>query len=254
MWQSFRPKPNGWSAWWSDSNNHMAEARSALKRHNISKCPLSGGHFFFCEYCITFTIVIFILFLMKRRKALLYISLTGVGAAAVLSGYEWHAAKKKPDIDWLGRNRELVAALAECIIPATDSPGAREAGVHDFILKMVRDCAEVREQNIFIDGLKELQGRCKSKYGHGFELCQSGEQGEILKSFEEQGKPVKGLVGKIRNRYLGKSFFVLLKQYTVEGYCTSEPGATRGLVYIYIPGHYEGCTALQPGQKAWATN
>jgi len=75
----------------------------------------------------------------------------------------------------------------------------------------------------------------------------------VLTLFEERGKNFKGILGKAQNRFLGKSFFTTLKEYTVEGYCTSEMGATRGLAYIHIPGKYLGCIPMQPGQKVWAT-
>ena len=49
-----------------------------------------------------------------------------------------------------------------------------------------------------------------------------------------------------------ESFFIQLKQLTLLGYFASERGATEALAYVQIPGSYEGCTTLEPGQKAWA--
>src|ERR1700676_5385930 len=34
---------------------------------------------------------------------------------------------------------------------------------------------------------------------------------------------------------------------------TSEPGATKALRYIAVPGKYEGCIPYKKGDKAWAT-
>jgi hypothetical protein len=42
-------------------------------------------------------------------------------------------------------------------------------------------------------------------------------------------------------------------ELTCLGYYTSEIGATKALKYVHIPGKYEACIPLQPGQKAWAT-
>jgi hypothetical protein len=75
-----------------------------------------------------------------------------------------------------------------------------------------------------------------------------------MQQYEENGRPAKGLLGKAENKYLGRSFFTTLKQYTVKGYCTSQLGATKGLTYVPVPGSYHGCIPKLPGQRAWATN
>jgi hypothetical protein len=48
-------------------------------------------------------------------------------------------------------------------------------------------------------------------------------------------------------------FFQLMCELTYLGYYTSEIGATKALRYVHIPGRYESCIPLEPGQKAWAT-
>jgi hypothetical protein len=191
---------------------------------------------------------------MKRRQAILRITLSGAGLAAAFGGYKWYGMTKSPDITYLEHHRELLAALAETIIPATDTPGAGEAGVADFIVMMIRECADRKTQNRFLDGLKELEDHCWNKYGHGYAKCTTDEQHEVMSLFEKKGKNWGGLAGKAQDRFLGKSFFNILKDYTVEGYCTSELGATKGLAYVNVPGSFHGCIPLSPGQKVWATN
>jgi len=184
--------------------------------------------------------------------------LTGSAAAAGLvaagGGYKWYRIHRGPDLEFVKQNGALLTALAETIIPGTDVPGAREAGVGDFIVKMVLYCTERKEQNRFVDGLKDIQQHCQREYGKGYEQCTPGDQEAVLTIWERVGRPKSGIVGKVEARLLGRSFFTLLKEYTVEGYCTSEPGATKGLAYLYIPGSYKGCLPMQPGQRAWATN
>lgn len=190
---------------------------------------------------------------MNRRKAITRIALAGIGTTLLFSGYKYYDWHKTPDLPWLENHKDLVAALAETIIPATDTPGAREAGVADYIFVMLRDATDRITANKFIDGLKELDRYCRSKYDHPYTQCSAEEQHNVLRRFEEKAKPFNNLAGKIEYAYLGIPFFYTLKRLTVEGYCTSELGATKGLAYLYIPGHYEGCTKLQPGQRAWAT-
>ena len=191
---------------------------------------------------------------MKRRKAIIGISVAGAGIVAGTAGYKWYSFSKKPDIAFAENNKDLIAAIAETIIPATDTPGAKDAGVHDFILKMIKDCSTIKTQNNFIDGLKDLQAYSKKKYDRSYQECSPADQHQILKYFEQKDISSTGLIGKVRNRVLGKSFFAIMKERTVEGYCTSKLGATQALAYVFIPGSYQGCIDMAPGQKGWATN
>lgn len=191
---------------------------------------------------------------MNRRKAIKRLFITGLGGAIAFSGYKWYDWHKAPDLHYLSQQSDLISALAETIIPTTDSPGASECGVGEYIIIMVKDCSDTVSQNRFIDGLKELQGACKLYYGKPYLQCTEDEKHAILTQFEKKGRPYKGIIGKAQVKYLGKSFFSLLKEYTVTGYCTSKQGSTKGLAYLPVPGSYHGCIPLQPGQKAWALN
>jgi hypothetical protein len=196
--------------------------------------------------------LLFYFYGMNRRKAILGIFLAGTGGIVAYSGLKWYDWHKTPDFEYLSNNKKLIAALADTIIPTTDTPGAKEAGVADFIIKFVKDCSDTRSANVFIDGLKEVEAFAFDRYAKEYAACSAKEQELILKHFET--KPTKNrIIGKIQKRLMGAPFFDLLKQYTVEGYCTSELGATKGLAYLYIPGSYKGCIPMQPGQKAWAT-
>lgn len=190
---------------------------------------------------------------MNRRKAIGRIILAGVGGVLAFTGYKWHEVAKQPDLPWLVDQNELLAALADTIIPPTDSPGARQAGVQDFILVLLKDCTDRHSLNKFIDGLKDLESYCRSKYNTSFVHCSEADRIATLTAFERKDRPLSGIWGKAETRYLGKPFFSTLKEYTALAYCTSELGATRGLAYVAVPTEYHGCLPLQPGQPAWAT-
>lgn len=190
---------------------------------------------------------------MKRRKAILGIGLLGTLGVGSYSGIKWYSWNKTPDLNYLQGKRELLSSLVETIIPETDTPGAREANVHEFVITMVTDCADIRSQNKFVDGLKELEAYCEGEFQQPYQLCTEEEQIGIMKRFEQQGKPYKGIVGKAEKKFLGQSFFTTLKQYTTIGYCTSQLGATKALAYVPIPGKLIGCTDLGKNQKSWAT-
>ena len=52
--------------------------------------------------------------------------------------------------------RKLVAEVAEMIIPKTDTPGAKEAGVPAFVEMMLNDCYEQPEHQSFQQGVDAL--------------------------------------------------------------------------------------------------
>lgn len=190
---------------------------------------------------------------MNRRKALRNILLISGGAAISAATYKAYNWFKKPDLDFVFDQKKIIEALAETIIPKTDTPGAKEAGVGEIIEILLKDCTSRPSQNKFIDGLKELISYCSSTYHKSYLDCTSKEQSNVLRYFQENGKPPKGIIGKVQNQFLGKSFYSTLVEYTTFGYCTSELGATQGLSYVLIPGRYNGCIPLEPNQRTWAT-
>jgi len=190
---------------------------------------------------------------MNRRKAIRRLFWIGGGTLLAFSGYELYRLRKAPDLDYLEHRKELLADLADTILPPTESPGAKEASVQDFIVLMIRDCSSLSTQNKFIDGLKELERYCLSEYNKPFVRCSPEEKTLVLTYFEKQGNTGTGIVSKVEKRYFGKPFFVSLREYVVMGYCTSEIGAKQGLAYQFIPGKYIGCVTMQHHQKTWAT-
>ena len=144
-------------------------------------------------------------------------------------------------------------ALVDTIIPPSDTPGAAEAGVADYIIIIVKDCMTVKSQNIFIDGLKQIETYCHSSFDHGFVECSFSERISVMDHFQKSSWRLSGVKEKIREKLFAKPFFRNLVELTAQGYCTSELGATKGLAYSLIPGKYQGCIPMQPGQRSWAT-
>lgn len=191
---------------------------------------------------------------MNRRAAIKSVfayALLIVGAA---SSYELIRLNRQPDFKYLASKKSLIAALAETIIPKTDTPGAKDAAVEDYILHAALNIIPIREVNTFIDGLQALEQTCKVKYNCRFENCSNEQRREILIKFrDDRPYPDRKLFKKIDRKLRGNTFFETLKQLTVVGYCTSEKGATQAMAYDYIPENYSSCISLQKGQKCWAT-
>ncbi len=191
--------------------------------------------------------------LMKRRKALLNISVVAGGALASYIGFKWMRFNAAPDFEGLLNHKKLIASLADTIIPPSGSPSASECQVHEFIVKMVMECTDAHTQNNFVTGLVELEEYATTNFKRSFVDCSPTEKNQILSNLEAEGKTKPGVIGKIEKKILGKSFFQTLKEYTVIGYFTSEQGANRALRYSHVPSKYVACQPYAVGEKAWAT-
>jgi hypothetical protein len=121
------------------------------------------------------------------------------------------------------------------------------------MIPILTECTEHKTLNRFIEGLQDLEAFTYSRYQRDFAQCSEKEKNEVLHYFEEKAQSVNTLLAKAKDKFLGRPFFETLKQYTVEGFCISENGATLALSYIPVPGKYEGCIPLEPMQRAWAT-
>lgn len=190
---------------------------------------------------------------MNRRKAILGLSLLGIGAAFTYTGIRYYKLNRNFRSYLLDEHSELISDLAELIIPRTDTPGAKDAKVGPFIMKMVRECTDQKSQNNFIEGVESIAADAKSKFGKEFSQCSVQQQAELLAGYESGSANSNAFWAKVERKLTGSSFFETLKKYTVLGYCTSKLGATEGLNYDYIPAGYEVNLPLSPGQKAWAT-
>lgn len=192
---------------------------------------------------------------MIRRHAirrLLILSGSVAAAGSLLTGWEYRRLHKSPDWTFFAEHEMLLAELSETILPATDTPGAKATGVPAFIAYMVKTGLDVKSQNNFIDGLRNLTEYCHARFGKPFEQCSFAERAQVLNHLEEATRPLHALVGRVKTRLAGKPFFTSLRDLTIIGYCTSEAGATQGMAYDYVPGGYASCLPYAKGQKSWA--
>lgn len=190
---------------------------------------------------------------MNRKKAILSIIAVGGGAGALYSGIAFRHLYTSPDLSVLDRKMDLLADLVETLIPETDTPGARTAGVHITVAHFVRTMADRKTQNIFIAGLQETEDCAESIYQLPFTKLNTEQRIRVVATLRDNGKRSGGITGKLKDRLLGKPFFSVLKDYTVQAFCTSKAGATQVLAYDYIPGGYQACVARGAAQRAWAT-
>lgn len=108
-----------------------------------------------------------------------------------------------------------MSRLAELIIPSDSSPGAREAGVSEFIDFMAASDPNVQVR--FSYGLRWLDAHARRLHDRPFIQLTAGEQFEMLEHLAYKDRHRRG-------EEEGRAFFKLLRDYTVMGFYTSRVG------------------------------
>lgn len=183
---------------------------------------------------------------MKRRRALQLTTLA-VGGSVVGGDLFLAGCKNKSAGEMLFTKNTimLLDEIGETILPETDrSPGAKAARIGLFMKDMVSDCYSDKEQQIFMKGLELLNDRSKDIYERSFIELDSEER---LSYLHELDKEAKNSIDDEPPHY-----FTMMKQLSILGYFTSEPGATQALRYNPVPGEFIGCIPYKEGDKAWA--
>lgn len=134
----------------------------------------------------------------------------------------------------------LLAEIVDTIIPATNTPGAKDLGVHQFILKMLADCYVKKEQTRFVNGLTELEKIVKATYGHAFTACTPAQRLEILIARETATQILPSEQ---------EPFFPFLKNLTIQGYLNSEYVMREVYKYELAPARFHGCVPVTTSAK-----
>lgn len=135
---------------------------------------------------------------------------------------------------------ETVAAIAERILPRTDTPGALDVGVPAFIDLMYGRYLTADEKQTIVAGLADVEMQSRTAHGSGFGRLAVAQQDAQLARLAEAAQSRE------------KTFFHQIKELTVVGYFTSETVGKTVLNYDPVPGRLDACIPLiQVGNRAW---
>ena len=172
-----------------------------------------------------------------RRTALL---IGGVISAPTLAGILAGCETPRAESAWTPRaltpqQSDLVATIAEHILPETDTPGARSVGVHRFIDTMLAEYYGPTDRADFVNGLADVDTRAGRSAAKSFLSATKEQQLAVLTELDREAYAGAGT---------HRHFFRTMKELTLVGYYTSEVGATRELQYNPTPGRFEGCVPM----------
>jgi len=137
----------------------------------------------------------------------------------------------------------LVAAIAQTIIPKTDTAGAVEAGVPDVIQSLFTDWGDDNFRTYWRVGLDNLEQHFIKSGGQPFAKMTASQQANLLGKYDAQAYTENGF----------DDFYKNMKSTIATAYYMSEPGATEELAYEAVPGEWRGCVPLSEFPKTWAT-
>jgi len=194
--------------------------------------------------------------LITRREAIVRVSamLGGValvGQSAMLAGCARSpedAAPATSDALFTDDEIALLDEIAETILPATDTPGAKAAGVGPFIALMVTDCYYPAEQQIFKDGMRAVGRQSTEMYGVDFVSATPAQRLALLESLDAE----QVAWTQTNPDDAPAHYFRMMKELALLGYFTSEIGYNQAMRYAETPGRFDPCVPYEPGEKTWA--
>jgi hypothetical protein len=189
--------------------------------------------------------------LVTRREAIRRVSAL-LGGTALVGQAAWLAgcatAQRASVSAFSTADVALLDEIAETILPATKTPGAKVAQVGSFIAMMVTDTYDPSEQRLFRDGIETLERESRTQNGAEFMASSPEQRVALLERLDREAIEYMRQPGAIDRPH----YFRMLKELTLLGYFTSEIGYTQAMRYVESPGRFDPCVTYTPGDKSWA--
>ena len=132
----------------------------------------------------------------------------------------------------------LVRAIADTIIPRTETPSATDVGVQQFVNVIVSEHATDEERTVFLAGLDAIDARARSESSVPFAGLAPDARGKMIGALETGP----------RGAQPARTYW-RLKGLVVHGYFTSEPVMKDVLKTVVMPGRFEGAAPVQIKKK-----
>ncbi len=178
---------------------------------------------------------------LKQAAFVLGTSVSASLSAAVLKGITTESSARTLELS--AELKNVITLLAERIMPKTDTPGALEAGVPDFINTIVVDWYTPDERNDFISGLEDMNQYCSQQFNCSLHEATSAQHDSVLTEFEKRALAIADDENQ--------AIFAMFRELVVVGFFTSKAGATQALKHNHVAGQFVGDYPLSKVGKAW---
>lgn len=189
---------------------------------------------------------------MNRREWLKSMSALAIGAIAgpsLLAVFDAHAAAQKPAArpEFFDPSQyALVGAVADLIIPRTDTPGAVDAGVPLFMDQMFKAVYSREDQARYVNAAAEFDKAGGKPF---LQLSEAQRKALVTRLHAEALATAKG-----GTPTPASDFVLMTKKLTMLGFFLSQPGCMQVLQYDPVPARWQPDIPLsQAGNgRAWA--
>ena len=127
----------------------------------------------------------------------------------------------------------LVRAVADTIIPRTNTPSATDVGVHKFVDVIVNEYLSDTERVAALAGLDAIDARARSESNVNFAKLSADKRSSMIDSLEKGDRSTEP-----------SATYWRLKGLVVHGYFTSEPVMRDVLKVTVMPGKFEGAAPV----------
>jgi hypothetical protein len=132
--------------------------------------------------------------------------------------------------------RALVAAVADLILPRTDTPGALDVRVPAFVEVITADWMTDDERAEFRGGLAAMDLHALETHGRAWPALDAVEAAQEMRWLDSATDP----------SIPARRGYRRLRGFVVHGYLTSERVQKEVLRTEIVPGRYQGCAPLPP--------
>lgn len=174
------------------------------------------------------------------RRELLFGAMLLVGGSTAVLPSDLFAAEPNAKRFFDKPRFDLLDAVCEMIIPATDTPGARGAGVPGGIDALMQNWASAQRRQEFNALLDAIDAAAVAQEGMKLLDLPAASQIDVMTKFDAA-------------RYRKDPVYSKLKELVVRLYYLSEVGATQELRLEMVPGGWEPALKITPTTRAWAT-
>lgn len=198
---------------------------------------------------------------MHRRELLeRAVALLGTAAVGTLSlpAIAQAAQDGRPFLDKAGFS--LLSAVADTMVPETDTPGAITARVPAVFDGLLRNWAAPQRRTDLVDALKRIDAAAGEQKGKGFAELPPAERTTLLTAYDLAAlkpapakTPTGGGVAALMAMQAAvvDPAYAKLKELIVLIYYMSEVGLTKELAYEHAPGKWEPSIKITPETRPW---
>jgi hypothetical protein len=202
-----------------------------------------------------------------RRVTALLGGVALVGGSGLLAAAEPARTAAAGSGEFTDQDIAFLDEIAETILPATKTPGAKAAKTGAFMAHMATDCYSPAERKVFRDGMRKVDEATSKAHGVSFMAATPPQRLAVLTELDHEQKNVMDAreaaerkqedviaAGDAGNAKPPAHYFRMMKELALLGFFTSEVGYTKVLRYTEVPGRFDPCLPYSPGEPAWAAH